>query len=67
MSLFGFLDKVMGQIPGREERMRNKIKKLEGERDALTKNKNPFTVRDGVEYGKLSNEIEKLKSKLQNR
>jgi len=60
------LEKVWDKfVPGREEGIRNKIKKLEGERDGLVKN--PFTVRAASKYDKLSERIEKLEGKLKNR
>ena len=60
------LEKVWTKfVPTREEGIRNKINKLEKEKDELVKS--PFTVHAAARYDKLSNEIDKLKKSLQNR
>ncbi len=65
-SIFGLGERIMDKlVPGREERIRNKIEKLRGEINELLKGK--FTMRAARKYDRLSNEIGKLESKLQNR
>ena len=67
-SIFGLGERIMDKfVPGREERIRNKIDKLKGERDDLTKPGAAYTTRAAVKYDKLSDQIERLKGKLQNR
>jgi len=62
LAIPSIIDKL---LPGREERIRNKLEKLKRGRDELVKS--PFTTRAARKYDKLSNAIKKLEQKLQNR
>lgn len=66
-SIFSIVDKL---LPGREERIRNKINSLKEEMKNFASdpdNKKKFTTRDAERYQRLANELSKLENKLQNR
>lgn len=54
-------------IPGRAERLRNKIDKIKKEKDEIAKKKGRLTVVDARRYMDLTNKLSEIESKLQNR
>ena len=60
---------IFNAIPAREERIRNKIDKIEREMNELTKidKDQKLYVRSIAKYERLANKLRKLESKLKNR
>jgi len=52
-------------LPGRQERIRNKINALEKQRNEIRKDK--FTGRSLARYERVTNELSRLKKGLENR
>ena len=62
----GFLDKIMGQIPGRDERIRNQIDDLKREMDKLAR-EGIHNDRNRRQYDKCADRLRVLEQKAQNR